>query len=259
MTSKSETKVIFYAFPKTDDIPSFSGFCQKVETFLRYAKVTYESRPTSFPDKAPKHKLPYVEVKHNGTSQTIPDSHFIIKHLIEKGIAPDPDAGLTALEKAESRVWQAYAEGIVSDMVGYERWLVPANIETFTSGLFEGTPRFLVPIVKFFARRKTHAMFWTMGIGRHSFDEVKALGQEAIDNLAARLEGKMYFHGERFTTVDAVLYGFLVNVLGNRASPQFFEMVREKTVLVAYVQRITTELFPEYEKILKVTGDALQK
>ncbi|KAF8834313.1 hypothetical protein BDN67DRAFT_976114 [Paxillus ammoniavirescens] len=258
-TSPPDPKVIFYAFQKTPDIPSLSPFCQKLETFLRYTKVPYEFH-SAFAKQAPKSKLPYVQVKRDdSTSETVADSHFIIRYLIENNIALDPNAKLSELQKAESSAWQAYVEGTLNQMMAYERWLIPANFNALTAEIFEGVPRLLRPFIKWSLGRQMHNMFWASGTGRYSFEEVKVLGQEAIDALTARLDGKIYFHGDEFTTIDAVLYGVLVNVLGNRSSPHFYAAVLEKTVLVAYVQRITAILFPEYEKILKIRGEASQK
>ncbi|KIJ06981.1 hypothetical protein PAXINDRAFT_121326 [Paxillus involutus ATCC 200175] len=255
-SSPPDPTVLFYAFPKTPDVPFLSPFCQKLETFLRYTKVPYKFHAVP-PKQGPRGKLPYVQVKRDdGTSETVSDSHMIIRYLIENNITLDPDAKLSELQKAESSAWQAYAEGELAQTLAYERWLVPANFDVLTAKMFEGAPRLLRPFIKWSFGRQLHNMFWAKGIGRYSFEEVKVFGQAPINALTSCLDGKIYFHGDEFTTVDAALYGVLVNVLGNRSSPHFYAAVLEKTVLVAYVQRITAMLFPEYEKILKIKGEA---
>jgi hypothetical protein len=53
-------------------------------------------------------------------------------------------------------------------------------------------------------------------------EEVKILQKEAAEALEARLEGRVYFHGdEKPSTIDLILAAFLANGLGTEANPHW--------------------------------------
>jgi len=51
------------------------------------------------------------------------------------------------------------------------------------------------------------------GLGRHSRQEVYALGKADLTALSAFLEEKPYFLGTEPTALDATAYGFVANIL----------------------------------------------
>jgi glutathione S-transferase len=51
------------------------------------------------------------------------------------------------------------------------------------------------------------------GIGRHSREEIYALGRADLEAVSALLGDGPFFFLDRPTTFDAVAYGFLANVL----------------------------------------------
>ena len=51
------------------------------------------------------------------------------------------------------------------------------------------------------------------GLGRHSRQEVYALGKADLTALSSYLEEKPYFLGKEPTALDATAYGFLANIL----------------------------------------------
>lgn len=120
----SEAPIILYGFAKIKDHPSPSGFCQKLETFLRYTSVKYVLK-NSLPSRAPKGKLPYIY----DDKKIVADSHFIIEYLVQKGTVPDLDAKLTANQKSDSRAFQAYMEELIYPCVLKERWLEEENYQ----------------------------------------------------------------------------------------------------------------------------------
>ncbi|KAH7920413.1 hypothetical protein BV22DRAFT_806171 [Leucogyrophana mollusca] len=251
--SETPAHVILWGVPKPPDAPSPSGFCQKLETFLRFSSMSYELRDT-FPSNAPKGKVPYADIQCDGKSVTIPDSHFIISHLIEKGIADDPDdlAGLSASQRAESRAWQAYIEEVYLAVV-YERWYPDANYAVTSSEIFAGAPWLIRPLISWWMRRRVVNGLWAAGVGRHSVEEVNFLEKEAFAALEARLSSPHshpYFHGDKPSRIDLTIYGFLANILGTKGNPYISAMVLKSPALIAFVQRLTTTLFPEYKQLL---------
>lgn len=78
---------------------------------------------------------------HGGQTITVPDSHFIIQYLVEKKLIKDPDelAGLTTVQEAESRAFQAYVEEVLYLAILYDRWYVDENYAVATQEEFGNT------------------------------------------------------------------------------------------------------------------------
>lgn len=110
----STLSVLIWGPPKPSDGPSPSGFCQKLEAFLRYSSVSYEHQAILNPGKAPKGKVPFADVTIGDKQERVSDSTFIIRHLINKDGIANPDAHLTPARRGDSRAWQAWLEELIS-------------------------------------------------------------------------------------------------------------------------------------------------
>jgi glutathione S-transferase len=240
-----------YIFRSKDGAPNGSPFCQKMETFLRAAKVQYEVEYT-LNSSAPKRKLPYITID-NDAANALPDTHFIIKHLVESRIAPDLDAPLSAVERADTRAWQAWTEELIANTAAYTKWIVDENYRTSRDETLAALAWPIRYLLGAYVRWKISGALWGQGVGRHSEKEVRSLMQEWVDGVNAKLEdGREWFFGlEQPTTIDVILYAFLANgVGGTKADPLFTHSICEKTRLRAYIRRCTEAWFPEYQKLL---------
>jgi len=63
------------------------------------------------------------------------------------------------------------------------------------------------------ARESMRTYLHGHGLGRHSKEEIYALGNADLTALSAYLEEKPYFMGEQPTSLDATAYGFLAHIL----------------------------------------------
>jgi glutathione S-transferase len=244
----------FFVFPKETDEPSGSGYCQKLETFFRICDFKdYEVKFTS-PPKAPKGKLPYIVVDN----KPVADSHFIIRYLIQNGKMRDLDAGLTPVQRAESRAWQAYAEELVYPAVGWTRFGYPENYAKLKEVAVGKAPWFVRTLVFPLIGKKVRKSLVGHGVGRHSREEVDGLIEEFANHLAERLlsptsAGGGFFHGSEPTIIDCAIYGFLVNGLRMKDSnPGFTKAILAHEVLREYVARGTKLWFPEYKNFLEM-------
>ena len=248
----SSPHVVLLGVPKKPNHPSPSGFCQKLETFLRYSSISYELRDT-YPFKAPKGKVPYTEITHDDKTVTIPDSHFIIQYLVDKGLIKDPDelAGLTAAQRAESRAFQAYVEEVLYSAVVYDRWFVDENYAVTAQETFGDLPWPVRSFMPWFFRRRVTGVLYSAGVGRHSPEEVYRLQKEAFEALEAKYAEHKYLHGgELPSCIDLTVYGFLANILTTGGNPYFTSLVLKSTVLRSFVREMSRLLFPEYEDLL---------
>ena len=255
----SAPHVALWGVPKKANVPSASGFCQKLETVLKYSKISYELRGT-YPIRAPKGKVPYAEITHDGRTVTVPDSHFIIQYLVENSLIKDPDelAGLTKAQRAESRAFQALVEELMYPAIVYDRWFIDENYAVTTQETFREVPQLLRPVIAWYFKRRVNSGLYAAGIGRHSPEDVQRLQKEAFEALEAKYTEHKYFHpGEVLSRIDLTVYGFLANILSADANPYFSGLVLKSTVMRSFVRETTTLLFPEYELLLaKVQGDA---
>jgi len=241
-----------YVFKPKERTPNGSPFCQKMETFLRVTKTPYEVKYT-INNSAPKKKLPYITID-NDTTNPLPDTHFIIKHLVESRIAPDLDTSLSPAERAESRAWQAWTEELIAPALAYTRWIVDENYTILREealGEISWPIRYLLGA---YLRWGAGSNLWGHGMGRHSEKEVRSLMQEWVDGVDAKLEdGREWFFGlGQPTAIDVTLYAFLSNSLGTKANPLFTHSICQKASLRAYIRRCTEVWFPEYQELLDI-------
>ena len=185
-----------------------SPFGLKLETWLQLADIPYRVRETTRLDKAPKGKLPYIL----DYGQAVADSSLAIEHLKDsRGI--DPDAMLTDRERAEAVSLQRLFEDHLYFVLIYSRWFDeeawPLVAEAFFGHLAAPVR---LPIRNHFRRRIGRTLH-LQGLGRHRPAEIYALGREDLTAVSAYLGERPFFMGDSLTTLDAVAYGFLANIL----------------------------------------------
>ncbi|MBT8447103.1 MAG: glutathione S-transferase family protein [Gammaproteobacteria bacterium] len=218
--------------------PNPSPFCVKVECMLRMLQLDYQANYHADMRKAPKGKLPYIEMD----GKAVCDSEHIIDHLVA-ATGNDPDADLTDTQRAVSRAVQAMLDERLYWAMVYGRWIDDRNWPRISEGFFASMPfpaNKLVPII---ARRKVRGYLHGQGMGRHSAAEIDEIGCRDIRAVAALLGENDYLHGDTPTRVDAVVYSYLCNL----AIADFASELREETLrhpaLLAYVDRISTRYF----------------
>ncbi|KAI5781281.1 hypothetical protein EDC01DRAFT_718614 [Geopyxis carbonaria] len=225
---------------------SISGYCQKLETFLRHSRVPYTLSPASFRN-SPSGKVPFVTL--NG-SEVITDSSFIIRTLISRGIAADPDAALTPLQRADSRALGAWTDELVYPAIVHTRWARDHNYAAAV--LTMPFPALLRAPLGWYVRRHILSSLWTAGVGRYEAAQIDELIKEWIAALEVRLaagSGRWMMGGEEPSGVDCTVWGFLVNVLeAGAGNSEVAQWVRESKVLVEYVRRGGERWFPEWDE-----------
>lgn len=185
-----------------------SPFTLKLEAWLRLAEIPYTVVESLQLGKAPRHKMPYI--LDNG--RAIGDSTLIIEYLkTSRGI--DPDAGLSARDMAQALALQRMFEDHLYYVMAWSRWVDDEGWATVGPGFFGSMPAPLRPAAQAWMRRKMRRFLVEQGIGRHSPEEIYAAGGADIEAAAVLLGDRPFFMGERLTTIDAVAYGFLANII----------------------------------------------
>ncbi|MFO1035570.1 MAG: glutathione S-transferase family protein [Geminicoccaceae bacterium] len=185
-----------------------SPFTLKLEAWLRLAEIPYTSVESMQLGRAPKGKMPYIV----DGGRSIGDSTLIIEYLkTSRGI--DPDAGLSARDMAQALALQRLFEDHLYYVLSWSRWVDEEGWATVGPGYFAAMPAPLRPPAQAWMRRKIRKFLVEQGIGRHSPAEIYAAGTADIEAAAVLLGDRPFFMGERLTTIDAVAYGFLANII----------------------------------------------
>ncbi|KAK6495102.1 hypothetical protein TWF481_003130 [Arthrobotrys musiformis] len=257
--SKGEPITLF-AFEKRPGVPTASGFCQKVECYLRFANVKYTQKDT-LPFKAPKKKLPYVDID----GVIVPDSQFIVRYIKEKGIADlDKSAGLTQLQIVEGVAYRGYWEEAIYPAIVRSRWFDKENEAVIAQEVFGDLPFFLrIPLHWWFRRSLTNSLV-AQGVGRHSDAETDIILREALESLEVRLTPSgtttEWFHKTATPAdIDAVLSAMLINLCGTDSNPFCKNIILSSKILRGYMKRAAEGFFPEFETLLKEVKEAEAK
>jgi glutathione S-transferase len=217
-----------------------SPFALKLETWLRLSGIPFEVSTSLKLDKAPKRKFPYI---HDGPL-AIGDSSLVIRHLkTTRGI--DPDSGLHEDELAQAVALQRLFEDHLYFILAYSRWLDPEGFAVIGPAFLAFLPKAVRPAASMLVRMRIRRMLWSQGIARHAPDEIYAFGREDLHAVSAFLADKPFFMGEQLTTIDAVAYGFLANILFVPVETELKRAALDFPNLVAWCESIESGLYGE--------------
>jgi glutathione S-transferase len=211
--------------------PNMSPFCAKLETYLRATELPYKT--ASRFSRGPKGKVPHVVLdgKAMGDSQLIIDE--LEKRLAAEGKTP-LDHGLSAHDRALARFVRRTFEEAYYFVGLYSRWLTDEGYPHTRDEFKKFIPGLIVPLIRRGQIKKLDAQ----GTGRHSRDEVFAMGIGDLDALSELLADRPYLLGDQMRTVDCTLYAFLEGTLGFPVDSPQKKAATSHANLVAYRQRI---------------------
>lgn len=217
-----------------------SPFGLKLEAWLRLADIPYTVEPSTSLSKAPKGKLPYIR----DDGRLIGDTTLIIEHLkATRGI--DPDAGLSPRDRAEALALQRLLEEHFYFALVYSRWIDEAGWATLAPAFFG---RLHFPVSRLAAghyRRRVQRILQAQGMGRHRPSEIYAMARHDLVALADYLDDRPFLMGEQLTTIDAVAYAFLANVLYVPFETELKRIIEDFPTLVTYCEAMEQGLQPE--------------
>lgn len=232
--------IMLHQFARTWGIPNLSQFCVKIETYLRMAKLPYQIIET-LPLKAPRGKLPFIEDQ----GLKVSDSRLVVDYL-KQTYGDALDGHLTVEQKGVALAFQRLLEEHLYWVGMYSRWNdTEQNWQTNRQAIFGGLPKPLQGIVSWGYRHRINGQIKGHGLGRLNQDEAYALGRQDIDSLAGFLGGKIYFMGDKPSSLDASAYGILINTLGCPIESPLKTHALSKQNLVDYCRRMQLEYFPE--------------
>ena len=229
-----------FQFEPAFGLPNASPFCLKLETYLRMAGLPYELPTPSLRhlQQAPKGKMPYIRDQ----GRTVADTSFIIDHL--KATYGDPlDAWLDAPQRATALAFQRLCEENLYWAVVYTRWVESPGWAKTRQAFFGTLPaplRWLLPPL---ARRGITKELHGQGMGRHTRDDIMAIGKRDITALADFLGDKPYIMGAQACSLDATVYAFLANLVLVPVETELKQHALLRPTLLAYCERMRLRYF----------------
>jgi len=235
--------ITLYNFGPAFGLPDPSPFVMKVETLLKMAKLPYRTDSSGFA-KAPKGKIPYVD--DDGVA--VPDSTFIRWH-IEKKYHIDFDEGLDSAQKAAAWAFEKMAEDQLYWVGMSDRWMNDENFRKGPARFFDRVPGPIRPFVTMMVRRKVRTTLHGQGIGRHSPEEILALGTRSVDAIADFLGDKPFFMGSEPAGADATIFAFACATLCPHFESRLRSAAERRENLRRYVGRMTARYYPGLEEL----------
>ena len=227
------SELVVHQLPGAWGLPSISPFCLKLDVYLRLVGLPFRAVVDATPFGGPKRKLPWIE--HEG--KKIGDSGFIIDYL-ESRFGCDPDAKLSAAERAAAHALRRLVEENLYWVLVYDRWAVDENWRSFRNVVLGGLPPVLRQVLGPIARRGVLRQLRGHGMGLHSGDEIHAIGRRDLAALADFLGDKPFLMGAAATSVDAAAYGLLANIMNVSIASPVKDDASKRANLVAYVERV---------------------
>jgi glutathione S-transferase len=231
--------ITLYQFKPAFGLPNPSPFCMKVETYLRMVGLPYQCQSQEDLTNAPKKKLPFID--DDGT--IIADSSLILQYLTQK-YGNDLDAHLTPVQRAQLLSIQTLFEEHFYWSAVYSRWMDPVNWPQVRQAFFGKLPPVIKSIIPIIAHRQIAQYLNGHGMGRHSAAEIYAFGQQDIQAFAALLGDQDYFMGAQPSTLDAIAYSFLANILWVSLPSPLLDCAKQFPNLEVYCQRMRSQYYP---------------
>ena len=218
-------------------LPEISPYVTKTEVQLKMAGIGYV-KAVANPAEGPKGQVPFIDAE----GLRIGDSTFI-RGWLERTYGIDFDEGLSPEQRATAWAIERMMENHFSWAMCFERWLDPVNFAKGPAHFFDGAPESVREGVLDEVRANVRAG----GMGRHSDLEIVALGVRSLAAVAAILGDKRYLFGDRPCGADATVFAMLAGTL----TPFFEGELRRRAegfgTLVAYVDRLMAQFYPEFE------------
>lgn len=202
---KAMPKVTLHQFPPSKNVPNLSPFCLKLETFLRLHKIPYENQ---YGYKMGKNgKMPWIE--YQGERKA--DSNLILDFLNEK-FDINMDNEFSSEHQAIGRAVKIMVEENTYWTMCFNRYIDNFNeFKKFIAPASGGGIGFSVSMKM--QQRKVRSSLEGQGIGRHTPEEIYKIAEQDILAISKILGDKEYILGDKPSSFDCALFGFLANIL----------------------------------------------
>jgi glutathione S-transferase len=226
-----------YTFPAAFGLRNVSPFCLKVEMALKHLDLDFEIEELFDPRKAPKGKLPYIEVD----GKIIADSELIFEYLDEisqGGLYAD----LAPLERAQGTAFVRLADDHLYWMMVASRWLDEGWFPNIVSGFFGFVPGLFRGFAAGGAQKQMRKTYDLQGLGRHSMAEQERFARRDFQAISDAVANGRYIAGERLTAFDFAMTGLLSGLMDNKPATWLSKISTEFPELTIYADRVQAQV-----------------
>jgi glutathione S-transferase len=215
------------------EMRNVSPFCLKIEMLLQSLDISFDLAEQPDPRKAPKGKLPYLEVD----GKTLPDSELITQYLDEV-TGGAVYAGLTSQQQAYGVALARLAEDHLYWIMVASRWLDDTWWPNVVDGFFHIAPALIRPLAAGAARRQVRQTYELQGLGRHSISEQRGFAERDLQALEDAVDGFDFLFGNTPNIFDFTVAGVMSGIYDNRPPTWLTEMAQKYAKLHAYTERV---------------------
>jgi glutathione S-transferase len=194
-----------YSYPTLFGVADNNAYGLKVFAFLKLAGVPFRHEHIFDASAAPRAQLPYIE----DDGEAIGDSEAILAHVTGKyGMALDRDLTQAQLDT------NLMVTRMLDDLywvMSYSRWKDERYWTSFRDALIREHPVLTEDALRN-AKEFNDQRYYFQGIGRYPPDAAMARGLADLGVLARLVPASGFMHGERPTSIDAAIYGFIANI-----------------------------------------------
>jgi len=227
------TGLTVYGGWQANGVADFSPFCLKVKTYLRMIGVPYTAK-LGDPRTGPTKKIPFID----DDGVRLGDSGLIFAHLKRKH-GDALDASLSADQRAVGHLTQRTLEESLYWSVVYTRWMVDDAWRELEKKLLPLLPPVIGSLIANGPiRGGMRKGLYAQGTGRHTPAEIHASGCADVDAVSATLGTKPFLLGDTPSSYDAILHGFIANVLVFPTASAICVRANGHANLVEYVARM---------------------
>jgi glutathione S-transferase len=197
--------ITLYSYSELFGVADNNGYGLKVLAFLRLNRMPFKHEHVFDASAAPRGQLPYIV----DDGETIGDSDTIIAHLIAQyGLTID--AALTSSQRDMNHLITRMLDDLYWVM-SYSRWKDERFWPAFRDALLRQHPSLTEAGLRK-AQEFNFQRYHFQGIGRYAPDAAYARGLADLRVLADLIPAKGYLHGDKPTSIDAGIYGFIANI-----------------------------------------------
>jgi glutathione S-transferase len=194
-----------YSYPALFGVADNNGYGLKVFAFLRLAGVPFRHEHIFDASNAPRGQLPYIV----DGDDIVGDSENILGFVTQR-YRLTIDAALNPMQRTTNLLITRMLDDLYWVM-SYSRWQDERFWPAFRAALLREHPS-LTDEGLSKAKAFNHQRYHYQGIGRFDPDAAMARGVADLGALATLIPSQGYVHGEKPTSIDAAIYGFIANI-----------------------------------------------
>ena len=222
-----------FSYPDLSGVADNNPYGLKVYAFLKLCNLAFRHEHIFDASKAPRGQLPYLV----DGDEIIGDSDAIIAHLIEK-YSLTIDDGLTSSQRDTHLLVRRMLDDLYWVM-SFSRWKDERFWPLFRDLILRNHPG-VTPDTLEKAREFNFKRYYYQGIGRYEPNAAYARGIADLRVLANLLPRSGFLFGEKASSADAGIYGFVANIYFYEIDTPLKEFVISHANLVAHCRSIHT-------------------